>query len=297
MTTPTADPAPAASRAAEGAPFETAQGRQEVEDLEIELLLEAIWRRYGYDLREYDRRYIRQRVQSRLQKERLDSASQLQERILRSPAALDGLLDGDEDETFESFCKPARLWKSLRRKAVPALRTYPSVRAWLVGGGSEGSLYSLLLLLHEELSRPYTLYATDFREQRIGRVCSGRLPRNRLLRLAKAFAAGGARRPLAEFLEEDDREARLRPAILNRLVLASYNPVTDASFNEFHLILARRAMHGFSDALRVRVQQLIDDSLVRFGFLVLESGETPAGRPGRYKAIDRAAGLFQKVAD
>jgi chemotaxis protein methyltransferase CheR len=296
MTTPTADPG-APSRLAEGKPFDSAQGRLEVEDLEIELLLEGIWRRYGYDLRDYDRPYIRARVQSRLKKERLESVSQLQERILRSPGALDGLLDGDEDESFDSFFKPARLWKSLRKKVVPVLRTYPSVRAWSAGGGSEGALYSLLLLLHEELSRPYTVYATDLREDRIGRVRAGSLPRNRLTSLAKAQAVGGGRRPLAEYLDDGDGQPRICPAIQHRVVFASYNPVTDASFNEFHLILARRAMHGFGDALRARAQRLIDDSLIRFGFLVLESGETPAGRPGRYRTVDRGAGLFQKVAD
>src|ERR1041384_1984636 len=122
MTTPTADPA--------SLPQTPVQRKQEVEDLEIDLLLEGIWRRYGYDLREDERHYIWLPIQPRLQKEGLKTTSQLQDRILRNPAALDGLLDGDEDESFDSFFKPARLWKALRRKAIPALRTYPSVRAW-----------------------------------------------------------------------------------------------------------------------------------------------------------------------
>ena len=96
MTTPMADPAPP----------------QEVEDLEIELLLEGIWRRYGYDLRQYDRRYIRERVQSRLREEGLETASQLQERVLRNADSLDGLLDGGE-ESFEAFFRPAKVWNML----------------------------------------------------------------------------------------------------------------------------------------------------------------------------------------
>src|ERR1041384_4777449 len=122
MTTPTADPA--------SLPQTPVQRKQEVEDLEIDLLLEGIWRRYGYELGEYDRHYIRLRLQPPLQRGGLKATPELQDRILRSPAALDGLLDGDEDESFDSFFKPARLWKALRRKAIPALRTYPSVRAW-----------------------------------------------------------------------------------------------------------------------------------------------------------------------
>jgi chemotaxis protein methyltransferase CheR len=288
MTTPTADPAPPS--------LDAGRGGQEVEDLEIELLLEGIWRRYGYDLREYDRRYIRGRVQARLREEGLETASQLQERILRDPESLDGLLD-DGDATFDAFFRPAKLWKALRRKAVPLLRTYPSVRAWAVGTVPEGPLYSLLLLLHEELSRPYTVYATDLRERRIGRVRSGAFPRTRLRGLAKAFASGGGRRPLEEYLEGTNGETRLRPAIQHHIVLASHNPATDASFNAFHLILAPQATLGSSGTLRERVLQLLDDSLVRFGFLVLGPREAPPGTAGRYRALDAGAGLFQKVAD
>lgn len=268
----------------------------EVEDLEIELLLEGIWRRYGYDLREYDRRYIRRRIQTRLQEEGLETTSQLQERVLRHAASLDALLDG-EDGSFDTFCRPAKVWKALRRKAVPALRTYASVRAWSVRNSSEGPLYSLLLLLHEELSRPFTVYATELREHRIGRVRAGTFPRKRLQSLEKAFASAGGRRPLAEYLDDSRGEPRLQPEVQRRVVFASHNPATDASFNEFHLILAGQAMQGYSDTLRARAQRLIDESLVRFGFLVLGPGEAPAGTSGRYRALDRGAGLFQKVAD
>src|SRR5204863_4407994 len=111
---------------------------------------------------------IRRRVQARLREEGLDTTTQLLERVLRDGAALDALLDGRED-FVESFFRPARVWKSLRRKAIPALRTYPSVRAWAVGGVPEGHLASLLLLFQEELSRAYTLYATELRPPQDGR--------------------------------------------------------------------------------------------------------------------------------
>jgi chemotaxis protein methyltransferase CheR len=279
MTTPMADPAPP----------------RELEDIEIELLLEGIRRRYGYDLRDYDRGGIRRRVHARLREEGLDSTIQLLERVLRNGAALDGLLDG-RDESVETFFRPAKVWKALRRKTVPALRTYPSVRAWAVGGTSEGELASLLLLLQEELSRPYTLYATELRPRRDGRGRGPTFPRARLRGLAKAYAAGGGRRDLSEFLETANGSLTLAPSIQNRLVIASHNPATDASFNEFHVILARHAMTEFNNALRERVQHLIDESLVRFGFLLLGPGETPEGMAGRYKEIDRGAGLYQKLA-
>jgi chemotaxis protein methyltransferase CheR len=280
MTTPMADPAPPP---------------RDLEELEIELLLEGIWRRWGYDLRDYDRGSIRRRVQACLRQEGLDSTLQLLERVLRDGEALGGLLDG-RDESFESFFRPAKLWKALRRKAVPALRTYPSVRAWAVGGAPQGELASLLLFLREELSRPYTLYATELRPRREGRSRRPAFTRPQVRSLARAYAAAGGRRSLSEYLETEGGQTTLALPAQNRLVVASHNPATDASFNEFHLILARHAMAELSESLRGRVQGLIDESLVRFGFLVLAPGETPAGMAGRYKELDRGAGLYQKLA-
>jgi chemotaxis protein methyltransferase CheR len=277
------------------APAEPLSAR-DVEDLEIELLLEGIFRRYGYDFREYDCSYIRKRVEGRLQKEGLVTASQLLERILRAPESLDAFLDGIADAA-DSFCRPARLWRALRRKTMPLLRTYPSVRAWAAGCRSQADLVSLLLVLEEELSRSYTLYMTDFHEGRMQRIRSDAFLRKDVPRLAKLYAAAGGKRRLTYYLENNNGHASIHPNLSERLVFGLHNPTTDASFNEFHLILARDAMKGFNMSLRARVHGLIYDSLVRFGVVMLGPEETLEGTPyeSRYKVVDRAFGLYQKI--
>jgi chemotaxis protein methyltransferase CheR len=277
------------------APAETLSAG-DVEDLEIELLLEGIFRRYGYDFREYDRSYIRKRVEGRLQKEGLVTASQLLARVLRAPESLDAFLEGMGDAA-DSFCRPARLWRTLRRKAMPLLRTYPSVRAWAAGCRSQADLVSLLLVLEEELSRSYTLYMTDFHEGRMRRIRSDAFRRKEVPRLAKLYAAAGGKRRLTYYLENNDGHASIHPNLSDRLVFGLHNPTTDASFNEFHLILARDAMRGFNASLRARVHGLIYESLVRFGYVVFGAEESLEGTPyeSRYKAIDRTVGLYQKI--
>jgi chemotaxis protein methyltransferase CheR len=271
---------------------------RDVEDLEIELLLEGIWRRYGYDFRNYDRSYIRRRVEGRLQEEGLVTASQLLERVLRRPDSLAGFLEGTK-EAADDFCKPARAWRALRRKAMPLLRTYPSVRAWAAGCRSQGDLASLLLVLEEELSRLYTLYATDLHEGRIQRLRTESFPRKEVPRLSKLFSAAGGKRRFSAYLENTDGKSFLQPNLTERVVFGLHNPATDASFNDFHLIVARDAMQGFNDALRARVHGLIYDSLVRFGYLMLGSSGTLEGtaHADRYKVIDGAAGLYQKTGN
>jgi chemotaxis protein methyltransferase CheR len=271
---------------------------RDVEDLEIELLLEGIWRRYGVDFRDYDRRFIRERVQALLREGGLVTASRLQERVLRDPSPIEAFLDPGEGAAA-SFFKPARVWRAIRRKAVPILRTYPSVRAWALGGASEGDLPALLILLEEELSRPYTVYATGLHGRRDGQTRFGGFSRSELPGLARSYAAAGGRKKLQDFLRRSNGHAAVNADLKNRVVFASHNLATDSSFNEFQLILARNAMKGFNDALRARAHRLIHDSLVRFGFLVLGAGETLDGSPraGAYRALDRAAGLYQKMSD
>ena len=278
------------SKTAEPAP------RRDVEDLEIELLLEGIYRRYGYDFRNYDQRYMRKRVEDCVHRQGLQTTSQLQERVLRRPAAFEAFLDG-VGESSETFCKPARVWRVLRRKAMPLLRTFPSVRAWAAGCRSQGDLIALLLVLQEELSRSYTLYATDFHEGRLQRVRSEMFRRKEVPRLSKLYSAAGGKRKLSSYLEHNNGHSVIHPNLSERLVFGMHNPTTDASFNDFHLILARDAMKGFNSTLRTRVHGLIYDSLVRLGYLMLGTGDTLEGSPYQdgYKAIDVAAGLYQKI--
>jgi chemotaxis protein methyltransferase CheR len=269
-----------------------------VENLEVELLLEGIWRRYGYDFRDYDREYIRTRVEAWLQQEGLQTASQLLERVLRRPDALDSFLD-DLGESRGTFCKPSRVWRMIRRKAMPLLRTYPSIRAWMTGCRSQAELVSLLLVLEEELTRSYTLYVTDFRESRLQRVRGEAFERKEVPRLSRLYAAAGGKRRLSFYLENSDGKSSLHPNLTERVVFGLYNPTTDASFNAFHLIVARDAMKGFSGALRARVHGVIYDSLIRFGYLVLGSGERLEGTPHErdYRPVDVAAGLYQKIGN
>src|SRR4051812_49311805 len=97
---------------------------EELEDLEIDLLLEGIRRRYGVDLTEYDRGFIRQRVRARLREEGVDTASHLLEHVLRRQESFDAFLDPRDEEA--ALFRPVRVWRALRRKALPTLRTFPS---------------------------------------------------------------------------------------------------------------------------------------------------------------------------
>lgn len=273
-------------------------GAQDLEEIEIDLLLEGIRRRYGCDFKEYDRGYIRQRVRTRLREEGVETASHLLERVLRRPASFDAFVDSPGEPGAALF-RPSRVWRAIRHKALPALRTYPSVRAWVAGPSSDDDLLSVLVLLEEELSRPYTVYATDVgdrheRQTRFGRFSTGLLPG-----LSRSYAAAGGRRRLTDHLRAGEGWVTLLPPLRSRIVFASHHFATDASFNDFHLILARRSLSRFSPPLRDRSFRVIHGSLVRFGFLVLGPGESPEGtqQERAFRPIAHGAGIYQRVAE
>lgn len=273
-------------------------GRQHLVDLEIELLLEGVWRWSGYDLRDYDRGFIRRRVQGQLRKERLRTPSQLLDRVLRRRAALEALVDVSPDVSRGLF-RPVRSWRVIRHKVMPLLRTYASVRAWMVGCFPKDDLYSVLLILEEELARTYTLYATDAFEPYLQEARGGVLACGSLRDQTRNYLSAGGRRALSDYLEYVDGGWALLPALRRRLVLATHHLGSDASFNDFQLIVARSGFRRFNAAFRDRSLHLIHQSLVRFGFLMLGTGESLEGSKNAesYRLVDPAAGLFQKMED
>src|SRR5947208_9921767 len=66
--------------------------RDELERVEIDLLLEGIYRRYGFDFREYAPASLRRRLWRRIHAEGLGSVSGLQERVLHDAACMERLL-------------------------------------------------------------------------------------------------------------------------------------------------------------------------------------------------------------
>jgi chemotaxis protein methyltransferase CheR len=73
--------------------------------------------------------------------------------------------------------------------------------------------------------------------------------------------------------------------------------VTDASFNEFHLILCRNVMIYLNHRLQGRVLHLLSDSLVRAGVLALGRQESLPVTPwaASYEAMDGREKLYRRT--
>jgi len=268
-----------------------------LEDVEIELLLEGVFRHYGYDFRDYAASSIRRRLRHLLMVEGLPSISDLTEKVLHDPAWLDRLLATFSINVSAMFRDPS-FYRVFRERLVPILRTYPFVRIWHAGCSTGEEVYSTAILLHEAgLYDRCRIYATDINETVLRKARDGIFPLTAMKAYTANYIQAGGTGAFSEYYTAHYDSAIFRPWLKRNLVFAQHNLAMDTSFNELHLIVCRNVMIYFNRALQSRVLDLFSASLVRLGFLCLGNKESLKGTRGEaaYEVVDADERIYRKV--
>jgi chemotaxis protein methyltransferase CheR len=265
------------------------------ERIEVDLLLEAVYRRYSYDFRGYARASLRRRLWRRAHDERVRTLSGLQERVLHDPQVMERLLRDLSINVTEMFRDPG-FFRALREKVVPILRTYPYLRVWNAGCSTGEETYSLAIALEEEgLLDRTRIYATDMNDDVLTRARAGRFPLDKMKRYTENYRRAGGTGDLARFYTVEGGEAVFSGALLDGAVFAQHNLAQDSSFNEFQLIVCRNVLIYFGRPLQERVHDLFLESLARFGVLALGHKESVVStHEDRYEVLDAAEKLYRR---
>jgi chemotaxis protein methyltransferase CheR len=274
----------------------SAPDTEPVEEVEVRLLLEGIWRHYGFDFREYAPTSMRRRIRHFMEDEGLATVSALQDRVLHDRTSLLRFMQALTVHVTSMFRDPG-FYRALREVVVPVLRTYPVVRIWHAGCSTGEEVYSVAILLREEgLYGRCRIYATDLNERVLRRAQTGLLPASAMRENGRNFVAAGGRGPFSRWYTPSAEGAVLDPSLRDNVVFAQHNLATDGSFQEFNLILCRNVLIYFSRPLQDRVHRLLHASLVRFGFLALGAKETVrfSSEESRYQELVQH--IFRKVA-
>ncbi len=269
----------------------------EREEIEVELLLEGVWRRYGFDFRQYARPSLKRRLWRRAGQEGLATLTGLLERLLHEPACMERLLLDLSINVTAMFRDPT-FFKAFRSQVVPLLRTYPFVRIWNAGCSTGEETYSLAILLAEEgLYERSRIYATDINAAVLEQARSGLFPLDKMQEYTENYLAAGGQRAFSEYYVSAYEGARFQRSLVENVVFAQHNLAVDHSFNEFHVIVCRNVMIYFDAALQDRVHDVFHDSLVRLGVLALGPKESVAytRHGGDYEVIDQDERIFRKV--
>ena len=255
----------------------------ELEQIEIELLLEGIHRRYGFDFRDYAPASLRRRVRRRMDGESVETISALQNLLLHDPAVMERLLLDLSVNVTAMFRDPT-FFLAFREKVVPPLRTYPYSRLWVAGCSTGEEVYSLAILLAEEgLGDRVRIYATDINQAVVDRARLGVFPLDKMQEYTQNYIRAGGKRSFSEYYVARYDGAKFARELVDGVVFAQHNLVSDAAFNEFNAITCRNVMIYFAPPLQERVHRLFYESLAMFGVLALGQKETV-----RFSAFDRA---------
>lgn len=245
-----------------------------VEDIEIQLLLEALYQRYHYDFRHYARASIKRRLLQARSQLGFASFSAMQDHLLHDPATLPRLLNYLTVQVSEMFRDPS-YFRALREKVIPHLRTYPSLKVWVAGCSHGEELYSLSILFREEgLDQRTLFYATDINLDALRAAEAGVYPLDQIRKFTENHQKSGARSSLSDYYTADYGRAVFDKSLRSQVVFSDHSLVTDAVFAEMHLISCRNVLIYFDRALQDRALGLFRDSLARKGFLGLGSKES-----------------------
>jgi chemotaxis protein methyltransferase CheR len=272
-------------------------GTPDTEAIEISLLLEAVYQRYGFDFREYAPASLKRRLWRRVLGEGLTSISQLQDRLLRDQACMGRLLLDLSINVTAMFRDPS-CYLAIREQVAPLLKTYPFTRIWVAGCSTGEEVFSLAITLQEEgLAGRYRIYATDINEAVLERARSGVFPLDKMQQYTQNYIKAGGKRAFSEYYVAAYDGAQFASALTEDVVFAQHNLATDRSFNDFNLIMCRNVMIYFDRTLQDRVHALFYESLERLGVLVLGHKESITFTPFRdhYEVLDIEERIYRKV--
>ena len=244
------------------------------EDIEIRLLLDALYLRYHYDFRNYAAASLKRRLNQAREQLGFTTFSALQEHVLHDSAMLPRLLGYLTVQVSDMFRDPC-YFRAIREKVVPHLRTYPTLKVWIAGCAEGEELYSFVILFREEGIEQRTLfYATDINQDALSKAEAGIFSLDRIQLFTENHQKSGARSSLSNYYNAAYGRASFDKSLRSRVVFSDHSLVTDAVFAEMQLISCRNVMIYFDRSLQDRAIGLFKDSLAPRGFLGLGAKES-----------------------
>ncbi|KAF1053865.1 MAG: Chemotaxis protein methyltransferase [Stenotrophomonas maltophilia] len=266
------------------------------QDIELRLLIEAIYLQYSYDFRDYSGSSLKRRVLHATQLFDCRSISGLQERILHDAHAFHELLQYLTISVSEMFRDPS-YFRALREEVVPVLRTYPSLKVWVAGCSTGEEVHSLAILLHEEgLLERTLIYATDINPRSLDQARRGIYAIDDIAQYSENYRASGGRGSLSDYYTSAYDGALFDKMLRRNVTFADHSLATDSVFSETHLVSCRNVLIYFNKPLQDRAIGLFHESLCHRGFLGLGSKESLdfTSYAGDFEVVNRRERVFRK---
>ena len=265
-------------------------------DIELRLLIDAIYLKYHYDFRGYAPASLKRRLRTAMAYFGCQTLSQVQDRLVHDATTMPALLNFLTVPVSEMFRDPS-FFRSLREQVVPLLRTYPSLKVWVAGCSTGEEVYSLAILLREEglLSRTI-IYATDINPETLKKAEAGVYDTERIAGFTANHRASGGTTSLSEYYTARYGRVVFANSLKANIVFSDHSLATDSVFAEVHLVSCRNVLIYFNRELQNRAIGLFSDALCRKGFLGIGAKESLrfSAHADAFTEIVKRDRIFQK---
>lgn len=270
--------------------------KKEIEQLEIDLLIEAIYRCHGHDFRNYARSSLNRRIRGYMQREELEHISEIIPKILYTKSFWKDLVYSISVPVSDMFRDPD-VFLGIRNKIIPYLKTFPFIKIWIAGVATGEEVYSLAILLEEEiLSDKFLIYATDFNDEALQKAKDGIYSIDQVEKWARNYKKSGGKKQLSDYYHTKYESIIINRKLKKNITFSNHNLATDSSFGEMQLIMCRNVLIYFDKKLQDRVLRLLFSSLADHGYLCLGNKESLqfSAVQNQFHEISKKERIFQK---
>ncbi len=267
-------------------------------DIELRMLVEAVYLKYNYDFRDYTGASQKRRVLVAMREMECATVSELQSRVLHEPNGFAQLLQYLTIPVTEMFRDPD-YFLAVREQVAPFLKTYPSLKIWVAGCSTGEEVYSLAILLKEEgLLERSIIYATDINPESLDAARRGVFPLDRMRLYTENYQKSGGKAAFSDYYTAAYGGALFERSLMENVTFADHSLSTDSVFSETHFVSCRNVLIYFNRRLQDRVLGLFHDSLCHRGFLGLGSKESIdfSSYAERFEPIAKRERVFRKVS-
>ncbi len=269
----------------------------QIKKIEINLFLEALLQRYGYDFSNYARASMKRRVMRVLAETGQKTVSEMIPDLLYDESFFAKCIREFSITVTEMFRNPD-FYQAIIEKVVPYLKTFPYFKTWHAGCATGEEVYSFAIILKEEgLLDRATIFATDFNELAINKAKQGIYSIKDVKDFTVNYQAAGGKCSFSEYYHAGYDSIIIDQSLRKNITFAGHNLVSDQVFGEMNLIVCRNVLIYFNQTLQNRVFDLFNDSLRINGFLALGDKESLqlSGIEKNYKVIDSRWKIYQKI--
>lgn len=237
-------------------------------------MIKKIQNVYGYDFTDYDAGSLIRRVELLRQELGINHFNDLEDLILSDKEVFESLFEKLSINVSEFF-RDTNSFKFVKEELFNQFKNQNThIKIWCAASSKGQEAYSIAMILDElGLLERSVIYATDINEFILSQAKNGIYSKEEFRQCCNALEKLSIKNDPRDWFDIKENYVCINERIKRKVHFFSHNLVTDGEINEFQVVFCRNVLIYFNEKLQNRVLDLIYDSLVLRGILVLGESE------------------------